>query len=74
MKVKKKCLPRSYLLYVANKFQLQLDVGRVNKAELTRRHGMSRARVTQIMNLLKLSPEIREGILNLPDKEKRFFT
>jgi len=26
------------------------------------------------MNLLKLSPEIREEILNLPDKEQRFFT
>jgi len=35
---------------------------------------MSQARVTQIINLLKLSPEIREEILNLPDKERRFFT
>ena len=74
MKVTKKCPPRRYLLHIANKFQLQLDVGRVNKAELTRRHGMSRARVTQIMNNFKLPPEIREGILNLPDKEQRFFT
>jgi len=26
------------------------------------------------MNLLKLAPEIREEILNLPDKKKRFLT
>lgn len=51
-----------------------MEAGSVNKAELARENGMSRAHVTQIMNLLKLAPEIREEILNLPDKEQRFFT
>ena len=51
-----------------------METGSVNKAELAHRHGMTRARVTQIMNLLKLEPEMREEILNLPDKEPRFFT
>jgi hypothetical protein len=74
LKVKKKEPPGPHPLHIAKKFQNQLEAGSVNKAELARRYGMSRARVTQIMNLLKLSPEIREEILNLPDKERRFFT
>jgi hypothetical protein len=73
-RVKKKSPPGPYPLHIAEKFQKQLEVGSVNKAELARRYGMSRTRVTQIMNLLKLSPEIREEILNLPDKKKSFFT
>jgi hypothetical protein len=73
-KVKKKSPLVPHPLHIAKQFQLQLEAGTVNKAELARRHGMSRARITQIMNLLKLSPEIREEILNLPDKEQRFFT
>ena len=72
--VKKKNPHRPHPLHIAKQFQKQLEAGTVNKAELARRHRMSRARVTQIMNLLKLSPEIREEILNLPDKEQRFFT
>ena len=73
-KVKKKSPPGPHPLHIAKKFQNQLETGTVNKAELARRNGMSRARVSQIMNLLKLSPEIREEILNLPDKKQRFFT
>jgi hypothetical protein len=72
--LKKKKPPGPHPLHIAKKFQNQLETGSVNKADLARMHGMSRARVTQIMNLLKLSPEIREEILNLPDKEQRFFT
>jgi hypothetical protein len=73
-RVKKKSPPGPHPLHIAEKFQKQLELGSVNKAELARRYGMSRARITQIMNLLKLSPEIREEILNLPDKKKSFFT
>lgn len=72
--VKKKSPPGPHPLHIAEKFQNQLEAGLVNKAEVARRNGMSRARVTQIMNLLKLAPEIREEILNFPDKKKRFFT
>lgn len=33
-----------------------------------------RARVTQTLNLLKLSPEIEKRILALPDEEAAFFS
>ena len=49
------------------------------RAELARGLGASRARITQIMNLLKLAPEIQEYLRNLNDpsllrffNEKRF--
>ena len=45
-----------------------------NKAELARRNSMSRARVTQIMNLLKLESRIKEEILNMSQSEQRYFT
>ena len=73
-KAKEKSPPGPHPLHIAKKFQNQIESGTVNKAELARRHGMSRARVTQIMNLLKIAPEIREEILNFPDKKKSFFT
>jgi len=60
-KVKKKNPPGPHPLHIAKQFQQQLEAGTVNKAELARRHRMSRARVTQIMNLLKLSPEIQSA-------------
>ncbi len=37
-----------------------------NRAELSQRDGVTRARITQIMKLLQLSPEIQEAILTLP--------
>jgi hypothetical protein len=44
----------------AEAFQDALDRGVVNnRAELARLHGLTRARVTQLMGLLKLAPEIR---------------
>lgn len=38
-------------------------------AELARLGGVSRARVSQIMNLLQLAPDIQEAILCLPRVE-----
>ena len=38
----------------------------VDYAELARLAHVSRARITQIMNLLNLAPDIQEAILNLP--------
>jgi hypothetical protein len=35
---------------------------------------MSRARVTQIMNLLNLESQIKEEILNMSQPEQRYFT
>jgi hypothetical protein len=37
------------------------------RAGLARKLGISKARLTQIMNLLKLAPEIREYLKNLND-------
>lgn len=52
-----------------------LDAGVVNsRAELARRMGVSRARITQMLSLLKLPAEIQEQILRLPEKEQRYFT
>jgi hypothetical protein len=42
-----------------------------NQADIARREGMTRARVTQIMRLLRLAPEIREHILSMPDVVRR---
>ncbi len=44
-----------------------LDSGEVaSQADLARREGLSRPRVTQILNLLKLAPEIQQAVLELP--------
>ncbi len=52
------------LLALAHKFQGMLDRGEVESmAELARVGRVSRARVTQIMDLLMLAPEIQEAIL-----------
>jgi hypothetical protein len=55
------------LLRKAMAWRREIDTGEVrNQADISRREGITRARVTQIMGLLRLSPEIREKILALP--------
>ncbi len=55
------------LMIKARAFQELLDDGDVEtRAELARLEGVSRPRVTQIMKLLRLAPEIQEAILALP--------
>jgi len=44
-----------------------------SKADLARHLGISRARVTQTLNLLKPAPDIQVHILSLPDGEAAFF-
>ena len=52
------------LLSLAHKFQGMLDRGEVKSmAELARLGRVSRARITQIMDLLMLAPEIQEEVL-----------
>jgi hypothetical protein len=41
------------------------------QADIARREGITRARVTQVMGLLRLAPEIQEHILSLPDMARR---
>ncbi|MDY6854717.1 MAG: hypothetical protein SWO11_08400 [Thermodesulfobacteriota bacterium] len=73
-KVKKKSPPGPHPLHIAKEFQNQLEASSVNKADLARRHGISRARITQITNLLNLESGIKEEILNMPQSEQRYFT
>jgi hypothetical protein len=60
------------LLRKAIEWQTLLEPGEVtNQAAIARREGITRARVTQVMGLLRLTPEIRAGILSLPDMPRR---
>ena len=56
------------LLRKAMEWQRQLEADEVrNQAEIARLEGVTRARVTQIMALTRLEPEIREYILAMPE-------
>jgi hypothetical protein len=44
------------------------------QADLAEHRGISRARVTQTLNLLKLAPEILDALLNLPDNQACLFS
>ncbi|GAB4163373.1 MAG: hypothetical protein Fur0037_29100 [Planctomycetota bacterium] len=60
------------LLRKALEWQALLESGEVsNQAAIARREGITRARVTQIMGLLKLAPEIQEHILSMPAAIRR---
>jgi hypothetical protein len=66
-------MPRvTEFLRKAIEWQRQLDAGEVrNQAEIARREGITRARVTQVLCLLRLSPEIQEKIFALPETSHR---
>lgn len=60
------------LLRKAHAWRQELDAGTVaNQAEIARREGVTRARVTQIMMLLRLAPNIQERVLALPATAER---
>jgi len=61
-------IPRvARLMALALKFDLLLREGAIaNYAELARLGHVTRARITQIMNLLQLAPDVQEAILFLP--------
>jgi hypothetical protein len=55
------------LMALAIKLQGMLDRGEVaGMADLARAGHVTRARVTQVMNLLMLAPDIQEAVLHLP--------
>ncbi len=59
------------LMALAIRFEQLLRDGVVkNQAELAKLGHVSRARLTQVMNLLNLAPDIQEAILLLPRVEK----
>ncbi len=45
-------------LALAEEFRRQLDSGKINQAGLSHMYGVSRPRVTQVLHLLKLHPDI----------------
>lgn len=60
------------LLQRAQEWHRQLEAGEARtQAEIARREGITRARVTQVMGLLRLAPEIQEHVLSLPDAVRR---
>ena len=65
-------VPRvSRLMALAIRFDKLLDEGVVtDQAELARLGYVTRARLTQIMNLLHLAPDIQEALLFLPRVER----
>ena len=60
------------LLRKAIEWQALLESGEAaNQAEIARREGITRARVTQVVGMLRLAPEIQQHILSLPDMVSR---
>jgi hypothetical protein len=60
------------LLRKAIEWQALLESGEAsNQAAIARLEGITRARVTQVMGLLRLAPEIQEHVLSLPDMVRR---
>ena len=56
------------LLRKAIEWQALLESGEmISQANIARREGITRGRVTQVMGMLRLAPEIREKILTMPD-------
>ena len=62
-------------IYLAKKYRKMIDSGEVkNQAELARIKGISRARVTQILNLLKLNKNIIDNLNKIGDLMDKKFT
>lgn len=60
------------LLRKATEWRALLESGQIaNQAEIARREGLTRARVTQIMGMLRLAPEIQKQIRSMPDSVGR---
>ncbi len=58
-------------LALAHKIDRQIREGHIRDlADAARRLGLTRARVTQITNLLLLAPAIQEAVLDLPHVEQ----
>jgi hypothetical protein len=60
------------LLRKALEWQALLESGDIaNQSSIAQQEGITRARVTQVMALLRLAPEIQDHILSLPDMDHR---
>lgn len=60
------------LLRKAIEWQALLESSEISsQAEIARREGITRARVTQVMGMLRLAPEIQQRILSIPEMVRR---
>ena len=60
------------LLRKAIEWQALLESGEAaSQAEIARREGITRARVTQVMGMLRLASEIQQHILSMPNLVRR---
>lgn len=60
------------LLKKAIEWQALLDAGKIaSQADIARQEGITRARVTQVMGMLRLVPEIQQTILAIPANVRR---
>ena len=54
------------LLALAHDIETRIEAGELRDyADVARAHGLTRARLTQVMNLLLLAPPIQEDVLHL---------
>lgn len=54
------------MLALAHCLQREIDSGEIeDRAALARKYGLTRARITQLLNLTLLAPDIQEQILDL---------
>ena len=51
--------------------QLEMELNSLTKAQLARKLGISRARITQMLNLLKLPPEMIQEVVEMGDHWSR---
>ena len=62
----------SHVMALAIRFESLMRTGEVDSyADLARLTGVSRPRITQIMGLLRLAPDIQEALLFLPETSGR---
>jgi len=60
------------LLRKAIEWQTLLESGAAtNQADIARQEGITRARVTQVMGLVRLAPQIQQHILSMPETIRR---
>jgi hypothetical protein len=61
-------LPKKHIIHKATKWKKKLNDGSVSSiSEIAKKEGLTRARVTQIMNLLKLPIDFQKFLLGLND-------
>jgi hypothetical protein len=63
--------PRKHVIHKAIRWQKMMDDGVVKSLnEIAIKEGLTRARVTQIMNLLKLTTDMKEFLLGLDNPKE----